>query len=85
MRIQTSGGLRPEIRLRYLAQVLEYEVEFSDFPKVFIWCFSFFSITPSKYIIIKGEERRFCQSCDTKYDPTPSLPRAWGHFRRSPR
>ncbi|XP_046444046.1 double-stranded RNA-binding protein Staufen homolog isoform X1 [Daphnia pulex] len=30
---KTSGGLRPEIRLRYLAQVLEYEVEFSDFPK----------------------------------------------------
>ncbi|KAI9552256.1 hypothetical protein GHT06_022618 [Daphnia sinensis] len=30
---KNSGGLRPEIRLRYLAQVLEYEVEFSDFPK----------------------------------------------------
>ncbi len=36
MRLQSSGGLRPEIRLRYLAQVLEYEVEFSDFPKVMI-------------------------------------------------
>ncbi|XP_057377966.1 double-stranded RNA-binding protein Staufen homolog 2-like isoform X2 [Daphnia carinata] len=30
---KNSGGLRPEIRLRYLAQVLEYELEFSDFPK----------------------------------------------------
>lgn len=26
--------MRPELRLKYLAQVLEYEVEFSDFPKV---------------------------------------------------
>lgn len=33
---KSSGGLRPETRLRYLAQVLEYEVEFSDFPKVLL-------------------------------------------------
>ena len=35
MFLQTSKGLRPELRLKYLAQVLEYEVEFSDFPKVY--------------------------------------------------
>ncbi len=55
---KTTGGLRPEIRLRYLAQVLEYEVEFSDFPKVITFK-KLIYLTVGINVILLGQERRF--------------------------
>lgn len=82
MFLQTSKGLRPELRLKYLAQVLEYEVEFSDFPKVYTVVpylkFPYSKLCNNLFSVFIEQKGGFRQYCDFEHRPSSSF--TW--FRR---